>query len=309
MKSKILALIGIILFIFIILRLNLGKVWIVLKSVDVFLFLISLLIAGLVIIIRALRWGYISKKINLKISYISAIYIWFKALFAENTPGKVGELLVRATFTRKKGKNTLGKSLFSVIFDRIIDALSTVLAGFLSLFVLIDKFEIKSTLIIPLVFFIISLAVIYWLRKKDRAIKLIAPFYKKLIPFSLKIKIKKLIIDFYAGVKKLDKKTIIISMLLSFFAIFVTAIGFWFLAFSLSLDISLWYLLVCVPLITLILILPVSISGLGTREAGFIILFSIIGIPAEISVAFSLLLLIQRILLAIIGLALFTSHN
>ena len=47
-----------------------------------------------------------------------------------------------------------------------------------------------------------------------------------------------------------------------------------------------------IPLITLLDALPISFSGLGTRDAAMIFLFSLMSLSAEAAVSFSLLILV-----------------
>jgi hypothetical protein len=66
---------------------------------------------------------------------------------------------------------------------------------------------------------------------------------------------------------------------------------------------------VFLPLGALIQLIPITVSGLGTREATLIFLFSLLGIPAQDVVVFSLLLLfISTILPATVGLFLFLKN-
>jgi len=50
------------------------------------------------------------------------------------------------------------------------------------------------------------------------------------------------------------------------------------------------------PVVSLIEIIPVSVLGIGTRDAGLIAVFSLLGIGAETMVAVSLMILVLSIL-------------
>ena len=82
---------------------------------------------------------------------------------------------------------------------------------------------------------------------------------------------------------------LISSILLSIVFQFVV-IGVVFLtARALSLSIPLTAAAVFVPLVSLAGMVPVSVNGLGVREALYILLFGRIGIPAELAVSLALL--------------------
>lgn len=70
------------------------------------------------------------------------------------------------------------------------------------------------------------------------------------------------------------------------FRIVPVIIGAW----ALGIDISVTYIVIFVPIIVFAAQLPISIGGLGVREIGFVSLFGLVGVPAEIAVALSLLL-------------------
>jgi glycosyltransferase 2 family protein len=83
--------------------------------------------------------------------------------------------------------------------------------------------------------------------------------------------------------------TLIASMFLSIIFQFVV-IGVVFLsARALSLSIPFTAAAVFVPLVSLAGMVPVSVNGLGVREALYILLFGRIGIPAELAVSLALL--------------------
>jgi uncharacterized protein (TIRG00374 family) len=79
---------------------------------------------------------------------------------------------------------------------------------------------------------------------------------------------------------------------------FIHTFAFWILVLLLAhsvtrilgIDVSLGYMALILPMLTLVEIIPISVSGLGTREAAVIYFFGIVGIddPAQ-AVAFSLL--------------------
>lgn len=63
----------------------------------------------------------------------------------------------------------------------------------------------------------------------------------------------------------------------------------WLISQGLGLEISFGYLAVCVPLVSLLTLLPVSVNGMGLREAGLVLLLAPQGITAAQAVTLSLL--------------------
>lgn len=76
-----------------------------------------------------------------------------------------------------------------------------------------------------------------------------------------------------------------LSVLLHLFQLGLQAL----LAYALGLVIPFWYLLLIVPVITLLSFLPLSFSGLGIREGGYVVLLARLGVGKEDALAFSLL--------------------
>lgn len=59
-------------------------------------------------------------------------------------------------------------------------------------------------------------------------------------------------------------------------------------ALSFGVEISFWYFLLFIPIISFLLVLPISLSGLGVREGAYIYLFCPVGVPPSSALAISL---------------------
>lgn len=59
-------------------------------------------------------------------------------------------------------------------------------------------------------------------------------------------------------------------------------------ALSFGVRISFWYFLLFIPIISFLLVLPISLSGLGVREGAYIYLFSRVGVPPSLALVISL---------------------
>jgi len=59
-------------------------------------------------------------------------------------------------------------------------------------------------------------------------------------------------------------------------------------ALSFGVRISFWFFLLFIPIISFLLVLPISLSGLGVREGAYIYLFSRIGVPSSSALVISL---------------------
>ncbi len=307
MKFKFLGVIGIAFFVFIISRLNLASLWLNLQNMIIPLFILSLVFTTIDVLIKVFRWRYIYSRLGVHLSVFTAITIWFKSLFAETTPGKVGAVLIKAHIS-KQGKDGFGKALFSVTFDMIMEIVTMVLVAIVAVVFFVGMIS-ANIIVIPIALFGIGLIMLYIFRKEDIARKFLGPVYRIFIPEKYKSKAKLVFESFYEGLKKVDMQTILVSQLFSLVGLAVMGISLWILAMALNLTVPLHYLILYVPINTLLVALPITISGVGTRESGFIILFGLFGISAEAAVIFSLLLLFQRIILMLPGIILLNKRE
>ena len=78
------------------------------------------------------------------------------------------------------------------------------------------------------------------------------------------------------------------------------------LALAIGIDTGVLFFVLIIPVLSLLDLLPISISGIGTRDIALIFLFSLKGISPEQAVAFSLLYLFMSYwLIALIGSAVY----
>jgi len=72
-------------------------------------------------------------------------------------------------------------------------------------------------------------------------------------------------------------------------------------ALSFGVEISFWYFLLFIPIISFLLVLPISLSGLGVREGAYIYLFSRVGVPSSSALAISLSIYAVTVATGLIG--------
>jgi uncharacterized membrane protein YbhN (UPF0104 family) len=80
-------------------------------------------------------------------------------------------------------------------------------------------------------------------------------------------------------------------------AIFINS----FTARALGLSIAAWQLWLCLPMITLVTMLPISLGGFGVREGSYILLFGFTGVPAADALILSLAVYVLLTLVTAIG--------
>lgn len=294
--------IGIVLFLCIIWNLNLAKILELFKNINLFYIILSVLIIIPLTIINALKWNVLIKSYGITYPLIKSISARLVgSSIGIITPGRLGDLS-RAYYLKEK--ISLGKSLTTVVVDRIIDMLILFCFTITGIFAFMTFYTgYTNAYMFIFVFFALFLVLIYLITKKGFAYIILKPFFRRLIPEGYKSKISEIFHDFYNGLElmKRRKTLILISVILCSVAWFIAVFQYYILALALNIPVSYQFLIIIVPVTVLLDTLPISLSGLGTRDAILIFFFSFISLSAESAVSFSLLILFVNYF--IIGLA------
>lgn len=306
--TKYLFLIGIALFIAIVLGIGVEKIWSVLLGVNLFYFAIALVFVVILLVIKALKWKILLEAFDLKIGFIDIAKLWLIGFFfGFLSPGKVGDFY-RARYLKQDTGLSTGKSLASVVVERILDIGFLFLAGFVGLIIFSFYFQLQESMLFLIVaFFLAFVAVIYLLTKKKLLATIARPFFNRLVPEEYKGKIKDNYNEFFEGLKvyKGKKSILIKAIVLLLISWVLNFVQVYFIALAFGIDVSFEFLSLILPILFLVEILPISFSGLGTRDATAIFFLGFKLIPAELAVSFSLGIVIVNLFSALLGLVLF----
>lgn len=299
---KWLGIIGLAVFIYLLTKTDLKTLWQTIKQIDILWIIPAIYFFAITIIINAARWKYIVNKMGIGLSLFDASIITFKSLFAEHSPGKMGEIFVRSAYLKKQSKTSWSKAVFSSAFSRFVDIWVTAMEGIVAVLILIFLFGVKSSVAIPIIGLLVFVILIYFLIKNDRIMKnVLKPIYKLIMPKKFKGNFDRNFKNFYSGFKSINKKVIFVSLLYDLVALLTMAISFYFLGLSLGVKIPIYLALLAEPLLTVAVALPISFSGLGVREAVFTFIFSLIGESVITAIIFSLLFFALRTFMMIPG--------
>lgn len=312
MKQKYFAIIGIIIFFLILMNVNVFHVIELFLQIDLLPLFLSILLLVIVIVLKGVKWCQIieahESKLSLKKSIEFILIGFFLSVF---TPGRLGDF--SRAFYLGKEIDSKADAFSTIIFDRIIDIGLLLILGIFSTLVFIYFFGIEAISIeIALIVGILFLAVVMIFLKQKYAKVLLGLFYRVLIPERYKQKAYLSFKSFYNSVEKakLHKKQIAISVLTGIVMWAVSITASYALLFSLRIQIPLEFMALVIPLIVMVELLPISISGLGTREATLIFLFSFYYVSPETAIAYSILYMITSYwLLATVGGILFLRNR
>jgi len=308
---KILSLIGIVLFIYILTRINLGDLAATFAHTNLLLLLVALLVNVIAILLKSLKWKIIVNTVRpdfgLKES-ITAFFVGFS--FSTITPAKIGDF-IKVLYIKDEGCG-IGTSFSTVVIDRLIDIvlLFTVALAAVGGFSALYHIEILSLGMALLMVAGVAAGVVIVLNKKLLA-AVLRPFFNTLVPDRLKCTFGQYYHDFFAGLftYSKDRKRFFGSIVTGIVS-WVPPVAYgWILALALGINIGFLFFFLVIPVISLLDLLPISISGIGTRDVALIFLFGLQGIPAEQAIAFSLLYLFMSYwLIALIGVGVYLKY-
>ncbi|MEK6914132.1 MAG: lysylphosphatidylglycerol synthase transmembrane domain-containing protein [Nanoarchaeota archaeon] len=296
--KKYLPVIGIGLFVYILFKVNITNILIEIKNTNIYFLILAVIITFLMMITETTKWFSIARFQNIKIPFKEALKInMIDNYYGFITPSKLGAV-IRAEYLKKYTEDHFGKGFFNFVIDKIMDLSSLLFIA------IIFSYNFRNRLNLPISFFIILfflfISSTLFFIKKERGKIVLRMFYKRLIPENLRSQAKSNFESFYDHVPK--KRYFILFFILNSLNWFVNYLVVYFIGLSLGINLSFIYYVSIMPLATLVSLIPISVAGLGTREASLISLFGLFDIASAKVFSMSLIgLFIAGIIPAIIG--------
>jgi uncharacterized protein (TIRG00374 family) len=300
----VLPLVGLGIFVWIIRGIGLSNILGVLRGVDPRKLLIFPLFTIFIIWMHGLRWRLLMRMVGIDYSLWRSNVVWAIGFFgASITPAKVGDAL-RAYYLSRDAEREFAVCFATVVIDRLLDLVVMLVLGIVTL-LLFSYYYIRLASVwiivaaIPVLFFLIYL---FFHRELMR--RFLGPFFRTLVPSRYREELSLHFHSFY------DAMAIYLRNWKQTSVGFTYTLLFWgavlLMAYAivrmLGLNITLGYLALLLPMLTLVETIPVSVAGLGTREAAAIYFFSVVGVGGTEAVAFSLLyVLLGTYMVAAVG--------
>ncbi len=290
-------LIGIVIFLYILTRINISDTFGIILAANPVYFAIAVLLIIPMLLLEAFRWHFILRQLGISYPFYESFSMFASSLFIGSvTPARVGEF-VRVGFM--KG-HSIGKSFFSVFIDRIADVSFLLGAGYLGMFFFaVELGQQIFWLSIALVGFIVLGTVMI---VRQDIVKFVLKFaFSRIVPDKFKPELKAAFYDFYRSLfTLLSLKSVSVVLFLTLLSWIVYYVMVFSLSKSLGIDVSFIYLATAVSIAGLLSIIPISISGIGTRDAALVFFFANIGIRSEFAIALSAMILVLMVLSALI---------
>ena len=129
---------------------------------DPFIILVAMMLSLGNYIFRFLKWQLFTKSLNLEVSLVNNILIFFSGLSLAITPAKAGEA-IRAFLLREMSSSGLSQGLASTFSERLIDLLAVTILAFIGIVLLGNNQTVIYLPILLLILLAIILGVVIFL--------------------------------------------------------------------------------------------------------------------------------------------------
>lgn len=292
-------LITIILAYFFIVNNDISQIIISLKRISLGVWVMSFVLTMISVIIATIKWRVLLPEFSFK----DLLFInWITGFYSLILPG--GQLSsegVRAYLFGKK-HNNLEIVSASVIVDKITGLIALMILGMIGL--LASGFTVSNILIV--IFFLVTFGIcvgLYLLRitKISNLINKFLDFIGKKLKKRKNIpnRIKKLFEDWCIYTK--NNKLIIKSILWGGIFQLLSAISCTLFSYGVGVNIAFYEWFWINAILTVALLIPISIAGIGVREGTLIGVLGMLGVTSDKALSISMALLIVQIFRAVIG--------
>ncbi len=199
--------------------------------------------------ISTLRWKIFLPQKDLKVSKLFSLYL-IGSFFNNVLPGIVGGDVIKIFMIKEKAG--LKKALASVFMERYTGLFALLLIGFIFFCLFyIDLPEHRLVWSVPLSFLLFILGSIFLLLLGK------IKFFKEMHDYVLSF----------------NRKQILQAIFYSFLVQFIVIVSVYLIFVGVYISVSFFEVCIFLPVIILISMLPVSVSGIGVREWCFILFF------------------------------------
>jgi uncharacterized protein (TIRG00374 family) len=264
------------------------------RNINPFYLILIIIFFFLYYLIFSIRWNFLLKaqKINITPGR-SYLYILVSFFFNNFLPSGLGMDMIRSAYAG--GRGNFEKALGASIMERILGMMGMVLIGITAIFSLNTSFAkfsilyVSMILLIILVYYLLTSLKVSWLKEKLLSITFL----------NLGNSIK----EFYKAFKiyKNKRKTLAIGIGYSVLVQAVIILINYFIAKGLSISIPIFALIAYIPIITVISLIPITINGLGLREAAYVHFFCLLNISESQAMSLSLVFFVTSVIASCAG--------
>jgi uncharacterized protein (TIRG00374 family) len=282
--KKLLPVFGIVLLVYVLWRFNVGKILSVFATLNPLYGALCFLAMPVIMLIVTVEWQMVLKRQCIHVSFVYSLKNFFIGFFyGFITPGGFGAYL-RALYLKHESKAPLPKCVSNIITFNTLDYISLFLLGSIGGLFLLGQNPFLLVLILILLFSAIALLVFFLRQKTSKHL------FERLLRTQIFQFIQRYMDDsiesFYEDLPTF--RSLLLPFLVSFFSWFVFFTELYFIAQLFNIHVPYLTFIFMVAIAATIATIPISLYGLGTRDATLVALLSLYNIPPENSVSFTL---------------------
>ncbi|MEO0196448.1 MAG: lysylphosphatidylglycerol synthase transmembrane domain-containing protein [candidate division WOR-3 bacterium] len=241
-----------------------------LKAINIPLYFLAIIIGLMGYVLSAIRWYIFTKAYKLNLTIFQANKYVFVSLFLGLIlPSGAGVDLVRFIYAQKNNMEKRAEVLSSIFVDRLIGVIALACLALLGAYVGVERIRRVATELIWIILILIGFFIFMLTPLFE---KIIISMFGNIKKFRIGERVQKLLNSFslYKEKKSLVFLSFFISILMQFFFgscafVISKALGF---------DLNPIEVILVTSAINFITMLPLSFSGIGIREGGFIFFLS-----------------------------------
>jgi len=277
--------ISVALLVFLFSRVDKGSLLSILKNADRSLLFVALFIFSLNYVLSLFRWEMLlrASRINLPMKRVIISFaggVFFSIFLPSTIGGDLMRSVDLATYTRKPRE-----VVATVLMDRLSGYIGLVILAAISLAVGFGLVRDRSVLISVAVLALVLICVLLVLFDKALYTKV-----NRIVQSPNAGRMRQILSSLHRELHifRRHKDIIVDNLVLSILIQITTPLTFFITAKSLGLDVNIAYFMIFIPIISAVTLLPISIGGLGLRDAMTIYFFAKAGVSKDMSFAMSL---------------------
>jgi uncharacterized protein (TIRG00374 family) len=241
------------------------------------------------IAVNAYKWGILLRAQGIDVPLPSLLSYTFAGLFFGNIlPSNIGGDLVRA-YDLARHTGYLEGSAISVLIDRLVGLMAFLAAAVIMAVVAVVSLGVQSDLDLIMIATIVAFAAVVLgmsLLLSRRLTLRLAFLFRLPVLSALRPTAQRVFVALQ--VYRRSYRALGQAFLLSLGIVLLTALVQWFISLALGLPIPFFYFLLFNPLIAFVLIVPISVNGIGLKEMAFVFFFGLVGVEREQAFSISL---------------------
>lgn len=294
MKDKLLTVLKIVislgLIVYLLYKVDLGEVIATIRAANYAYLILAIGLYAGAVTAGGLKWYILLRAQGIAISFWNLLGYTFVGVFFNNfLPANVGGDVMRG-YGLARHTDRAAEAAVSVIVDRVVGLIAFMSAAFASAVVVVfiigrkDLFTVMlasgvATLALACLFAaVLSRHIRAWVERlfRIRLLGRFAPLYRKLSDAltAYRFKFDRLFVAYLVS---------LLTLALSNFSIYVTAT-------ALGGGVPLWAIFLFNPLIAFVLLIPISVGGLGLNQGAFVFFYGLIGIDSKVIFPVSLMM-------------------